>query len=71
MRPIIKAVISALLLSSCGLYKSYERPGDIITDGIYGNMQTAGDNSLGDLKWRDIFTDPTLQELIERGLRHV
>ncbi len=69
MRPIIKAVISALLLSSCGLYKSYERPGDIITDGIYGNMQTAGDNSLGDLKWRDIFTDPTLQELIERGLR--
>ncbi|MBR1500128.1 MAG: TolC family protein [Bacteroidaceae bacterium] len=68
MRPIIKAAISALLLSSCGLYKNYERPADIITDGIYGEMQTAGDNSLGDLKWRDLFTDPTLQSLIERGL---
>lgn len=68
MRPIIKAAISALLLSSCGLYKNYERPADIITDGIYGEMQTAGDNSLGDLRWRDLFTDPTLQALIEKGL---
>ena len=58
-----------LLLNSCALYKNYERPSDIITDGIYGDMQTAGDNSLGDLKWRDLFTDPTLQALIERGLQ--
>lgn len=56
-------------MSSCQLYKNYERPADIITDGIYGDMQTAGDNSLGDLKWRDIFTDPKLQALIERGLQ--
>ena len=58
-----------LLLSSCALYKNYERPADIITDGIYGDMQTAGDNSLGDLGWRDIFTDPKLQALIERVLQ--
>ena len=61
-------LIITLLLSSCALYKNYERPADIITDGIYGDMQTAGDNSLGDLSWRDIFTDPMLQTLIERGL---
>ena len=62
-------LIISFLMSSCGLYKNYERPADIITDGIYGDMQTAGDNSLGDLKWRDIFTDPKLQALIERGLQ--
>ncbi len=62
-------LVGAMLLSSCHLYKNYERPADIITDGIYGDMQTAGDNSLGDLKWRDIFTDPKLQALIERGLQ--
>ena len=62
-------LIILFLMSSCGLYKNYERPADIITDGIYGDMQTAGDNSLGDLKWRDIFTDPKLQALIERGLQ--
>ncbi len=56
-------------MSSCQLYKNYERPSDIITDGIYGDMQTAGDNSLGDLGWRDIFTDPKLQALIEKGIR--
>ena len=61
--------VALLLLNSCSLYKNYERPSDIITDGIYGDMQTAGDNSLGDLKWRDIFTDPQLQALIERGLK--
>ena len=75
MKQIMKRIslfhffIISFLLSSCSLYKNYERPADIITDGIYGDMQTAGDNSLGDLKWRDIFTDPTLQALIERGLR--
>ena len=62
-------LVGAMLLSSCQLYKNYERPNDIITDGIYGDMQTAGDNSLGDLGWRDLFTDPTLQALIERGLQ--
>ena len=61
--------LAAFLMSSCTLYKNYERPADIITDGIYGDMQTAGDNSLGDLGWRDLFTDPTLQALIERGLK--
>ena len=71
MRPIrliINVAAFALLLSSCALYKNYERPSDIITDGIYGDMQTAGDNSLGDLGWRDIFTDPLLQNLIEKGI---
>ncbi len=57
-------------MSSCQLYKNYERPSDIITDGIYGDMQSAGDNSLGDLRWRDIFTDAKLQALIEKGLQN-
>lgn len=70
MKKIFSIVLAASLLSSCQLYKNYERPADIITDGIYGDMQTAGDNSLGDLKWRDIFTDAKLQALIEKGLQN-
>ena len=68
-KSIFTLALAAFLMSSCTLYKNYERPADIITDGIYGDMQTAGDNSLGDLKWRDIFTDPALQAIIERGLQ--
>ena len=67
---LMGGLVGAMLLSSCQLYKNYERPSDIITDGIYGDMQTAGDNSLGDLGWRDIFTDPKLQTLIEKGLQN-
>ena len=69
MKKLFSIILAVALMSSCTLYKNYERPSDIITDGIYGDMQTAGDNSLGDLKWRDIYTDPKLQALIERGLQ--
>lgn len=61
---------TAALLSSCGLYKSYERPADIQTDGLYrsGNIQTGDSLGMATFAWREIFTDPQLQTLIERGL---
>lgn len=61
-------LVGALLLSSCSLFKNYERPADINTDGIYGDAQSAGEQSLGDIQWREFFTDPQLQALIEKGL---
>ncbi len=70
MKKIFPIVLAGMLMGSCQLYKNYERPSDITTDGIYGDMQTAGDNSLGDLGWRDIFTDNALQAIIERGLQN-
>lgn len=59
--------LSAALMSSCGVYKNYERPAEIKVDGIYGDAQD-GTRSMGELKWREVFTDPTLQALIEKGL---
>ncbi|MBQ8051238.1 MAG: TolC family protein [Bacteroidaceae bacterium] len=70
MKAIRLIVIStlALTLSSCGLYKNYERPTEISTDGIYGDAQSGDSLGLGDLAWREVFTDPQLQQLIERAL---
>ena len=65
---ILKVALATALLSSCSLFKNYERPADINTDGIYGNAQSGGEQGLGDVQWRDIFTDPQLQALIEKGL---
>ncbi len=60
---------ATLGLSSCGLYKNYDRPSDIQTDGLYGTAQTGNtEQSLGAKAWREFFTDPQLQALIERGL---
>lgn len=56
------------LVSSCGIYKNYERPDDIKVDGIYGRALSGDSLGLGDLSWRDVFTDPKLQAIIERGL---
>ena len=65
---ILKVILATVMLSSCGLFKNYERPADINADGIYGDVQSGGEQGLGDIKWREIFTDPQLQSLIEKGL---
>lgn len=67
-------LLSCLLLTSCGLYNKYDRP-DVVADGIVRDpvaqnaaLQADGDESFGNLPWRQLFTDPQLQALIEKGL---
>lgn len=49
--------------------RNYERPTDIKTDGLYGSAQVGTtEQGLGAKAWREFFTDPQLQALIERGL---
>ena len=71
---LITLSVSCLLLSSCGIYSTYERPSDINTDGLYGQdlneeavaVDTA---SIASLSWRELFTDSHLQTLIEHALQ--
>lgn len=71
---LITLSVSCLLLSSCGIYTTYERPSDINTDGLYGQdlneeavaVDTA---SIASLSWRELFTDSHLQTLIEHALQ--
>lgn len=70
MRHILLTGIAALLLASCGVYKPYSRP-ETETDGLFRDTVAAADTStLAALSWRELFTDPNLQALIEQGLRH-
>ena len=56
------------MLSSCSLYKKYEAQETVPTD-IMGDVVQPDDTlSLGALGWRQLFTDPLLQQLIERAL---
>ncbi|MBR4897839.1 MAG: efflux transporter outer membrane subunit [Prevotella sp.] len=68
--------VGLLLLSSCGLYNKYERP-DVNTTGLIRDividtdtLQVNGDENFGDLPWREVFTDPQLQGLIEKALEN-
>lgn len=76
MKKIIYLLCATALLSSCHIYKSYDRPEDIETSGLFRDTVYAGDTlvsdtaNFGNLPWREVFTDPHLQELIEEGLTH-
>ena len=69
MRRILIFCTVALLVG-CGIYKPYSRP-EVKTDALYGvEYETTDTTSLADLGWRDLFTDPYLQQLIERALEN-
>lgn len=64
------------LLSSCHIYKSYDRPDDISSSALYRDTASVNDTlaadtaNFGNLPWREVFTDPQLQALIEKGLEN-
>lgn len=67
---IIPILLITVLMGSCSIYKDYKRP-EVRTDGLYGDNIPAGDTAtIGNLAWRELFTDPSLQSLIEEGLQN-
>lgn len=76
MKKLLTIMSATLLLSSCGLYNKYERP-DVNTTGLVRDTASVSDTlavrdtaSFGNLPWREVFTDPQLQALIEQGLEN-
>lgn len=74
-KQIITLMCATALLSSCHIYKAYDRPEDITVDGLYRDTADVADNAFasdtanfGNLPWREVFTDPQLQSLIEQAL---
>lgn len=74
MKKLMIIMSATLLLSSCGLYNKYERP-EVNTTGLIRDVASDIDTlavqdtaSFGNLPWRQVFTDPQLQTLIEQGL---
>ena len=65
---------ASALLSSCHIYKTYDRPEDIMTAGLYRDTIAANDTlvsdtaNFGNLPWKEVFTDPQLQGYIEQAL---
>ena len=62
---------ACLGLGACSIYKSYERPDMPVVDSLYRQPTASVDTaSLATLSWRELFTDPKLQYLIETGLQN-
>ena len=74
MKKIMIFAAATLLMGSCGVYNKYERP-DVNTTGLVRDAQNDADTlvvqdtaSFGNLPWRQVFTDPQLQALIQQGI---
>lgn len=74
-RVYIIALCTALL-SSCHIYRNYQRPDNLPVDSLFndtagiGGSRAADSVTLGDLPWQEVFQDTLLQYLIRYGLEN-
>ena len=68
---IFAAAAVSLLLTGCGIYNKYEQKTEAPAEA-FGTGQdierASGDTSIAQMSWREFFTDPQLQQLIEQVL---
>ncbi|WP_341902301.1 efflux transporter outer membrane subunit [Fluviicola taffensis] len=69
MKRTIDTVLFALILvvSSC-VTTRYERPDEVKSAELYRDNTSTDTTSMADLEWKKLFSDPILQDLIEKGL---
>ncbi|MDE5889709.1 MAG: TolC family protein [Bacteroidales bacterium] len=73
MKQLIYIIICTALVSSCSIYRKYERPEGLPTDSLYRDNPAAAGNdtsSFGSMPWQELFQDAHLQELISYGLEN-
>ena len=70
MKKIIICICLSVVLGGCSVYRPYKRPDVAVVDSLYRRQVPPADSaaSIADLSWKELFTDPQLQKLIETGL---
>lgn len=72
MKKIIYITLCAFVLSSCNIYRQYERP-EVAAPESYRlpeDMTSVDTTSIADLSWTDIYADTNLRTLINYGLEN-
>lgn len=65
------SVLTLAVLSSCMVRKEYERPQNAVDEKLYRTDMLPKDSmSIGNVSWKEIFTDPVLQKHIDRALEN-
>lgn len=62
-------VFVAVVLAGCKVGKDYQRP-QVELPQQFSNQSFADTSSIADIAWKDFFTDPTLRELINKGITY-
>lgn len=62
--------VIAVMLVSCKVTRSYQRPADVVPADLYRTTNTADSNTIADIPWKQMFSDTILQALIEEGIHN-
>jgi NodT family efflux transporter outer membrane factor (OMF) lipoprotein len=57
----------SLVIISCKVTRPYQAP-EILSGDLYRGVNTTDTNTIGSLKWREMFSDATLQDLIDSAI---
>jgi multidrug efflux system outer membrane protein len=64
----ILIVFLLLAVASCRTGKNYQRPAVLLPESLNQTSAAPDTNSIGDIAWRNFFTDPVLQQIIDSGI---
>jgi outer membrane protein TolC len=67
LRYIFFVLLITLVVASCKVTHSYQSP-DVSTTGLYRDSVSADTNTIANLRWNEVFTDPALQSLVREGI---
>jgi multidrug efflux system outer membrane protein len=68
-RIIYTALLLAVVLSACKVGKDYQRP-SVQLPKQFGSTAYADTSSIANIEWKNFFTDTTLQNLIDKGIKY-
>lgn len=64
----IYAAAVCFVLSGCGIYNKYQSTAEVPANAYGADIVDADGTQLADMSWREFFTDPLLQQLIDTAL---
>lgn len=71
IKPILASSLATLMLAACSMAPSYERPeAPVSAQFPIDSAAMDADRAAADVGWREVFTDPRLQAVIELALEN-
>ncbi len=66
---LLLILLISLMIGSCKVTKPYQEP-EVSTTGLFRDVNTSDTNTVANMHWNEVFTDPLLQRLISEGIEH-
>ena len=71
LKKTVAVAVVGMMLTGCGIYNKYEQKVETPADAFGADesiKEASGETSIAQMSWREFFTDPKLQQLIEQVL---